>query len=37
MNSRKKIDVLALQGAFVEHIATLKFHAHFLDIVSRGG
>jgi len=37
MNSRKKIGVLALQGAFVEHIATLRFHVYFLDIVSRGG
>ncbi len=36
MNIRKKIGVLALQDAFVEHIATLKFHAYFLDIISQG-
>jgi len=37
MNISKKIGVLALQGAFVKHSATLKFHAYFLNIVSRGG
>jgi glutamine amidotransferase PdxT len=37
MNSRKKIGVLTLQGAFAEYIATLRFHAYFLDIISRGG